>query len=47
MSGQISGVNDVYTTTCRFTTTENDHDTPASHLGTSAINRTQLRVGDG
>ena len=47
MSGQVSGVNDAYTTTCRFTTTDNDHDTPASHLGECAINRAQLRVADG
>jgi len=44
MNGQV---NDAYTTTCRFTTTDNDHDTPASHLGECAVNRAQLRVADG
>jgi len=47
MSGQVDGVDDAYTTTCRFTTTDNDHDTPASHLTDCAVNRAQLRVADG
>jgi len=47
MSGQVSGLDDVYTTTCRFTVADNDHDTPASHIVECNSNRAQLRVADG
>jgi len=47
MSGQVDGVDNAYATICRFTIADNDHDTPASHVGECAVNRAQLRVADG
>ena len=46
MSGQVDGL-EAYTTTCRFSSTDNDHDTPDSHLWECAVNKSQLRVADG
>jgi len=47
MSGQVDGVDDAYTMTCRFTMTDDDYDMAASHLGECTVNRAQLRVADG
>jgi len=40
-------VDDAYTTTCRFTTADDDHDIATSHLGECTVNSSQLRVADG
>jgi len=47
MSGQIDGVDDAYTTTCRFSITDDDHDMVASHAEECTSNRAQMRVADG
>jgi len=47
LSGQVGGLDDAYTTTCRFTITDDDHDIATSHIGECAVNRPQLRVADG
>ena len=47
LSGQVDGVNDAYTTTCRLTMNDDDHDIAASHFGECTVNRAQLRVADG
>ena len=47
LSGQVDGVDDAYTTTCRFAISDDDHDISASHLGECTVNHAQLRVADG
>lgn len=47
LSGQVDGVDNAYTTTCRFTITDDDHDTPSVHTQECAVNCAQLRVADG
>jgi len=47
MSGLVDGLANVYSTTCRFTVADNDHDTPSAHLTECTIGRPQLRVTDG
>ena len=46
MSGAIDGTN-AYSTTCRFSFADDDHDTPSTHAEECTINRPQLRVADG
>ena len=47
MSGSVDGLPTVFSTTCRFTATNNDHDIPSAHLSECSIGRSQLRVTDG
>lgn len=47
LSGQVEGLDDAYTTTCRFTITDNDHNIPSAHALECTISRPQLRVTDG
>jgi len=46
MSGQVDGL-EAYTTTCRFSIADNDHDKSSSHLWECAVNQVQPRVADG
>jgi len=47
MSGSIDGLANVYSTTCRFSATNNDHDIPSVHLPECTVGRPQRRVTDG
>ena len=47
MSGSVDGLANVYSTTCRFTVTDNDHDIPSAHFEECTVGRPQLRVTDG
>ena len=47
LSGQIIGLDGVYTAICCFTIADHDDDTPNSYLGECAVNRAQLHVADG
>jgi len=47
MSGAVNALANTYSTTCRFTITDNDHDIPFAHDTECTINRPQLRVVDG
>jgi len=47
MSGSVDGLATVYSTTCRFTATDNDHDIPSAHFEECTVGRSQLRVTDG
>jgi len=46
-SGQVEELDDAFSTTCRFTVTDNDHDIPSAHIEECSINHSQLRVIDG
>ena len=46
-SGRVDGLDDTYSTTCRFAVADNDHATPSAHAEECIINRPQLRVTDG
>jgi len=46
-SGRVEGLDNAFSTTCRFAVTDNDHDTASTHAEECTINRPQLRVTDG
>jgi len=46
-SGRVDGLDKVFSTTCRFAVTDNDHDTPSVHAEECTSNHSQLRVTDG
>lgn len=47
MSGAVTGLDNIYSTTCRFSVTDDDHDIPSAHTEECSVGRPQLRVIDG
>ena len=47
MSGRVEGLENTFSTACRFTVTDNDHELPSSHNEECIVNRSQARVTDG
>ena len=47
LSGAVDSLANAYSTTCRFSVTDGDHDIPSAHIAKCTISRPQMRVTDG